>query len=172
MVAESQEGWGVWADPDDRHIQAVELGQVDGERAVGLVLDRPATDAEDPDGRTYEGVPVVRGDDGWQVEPAAFDPSEEGRIEMVAPGPGPGGLSPMAKGGTIRVAAKDTGEYYLNLDLSQSTRIAATEAEDGEITWSPSGLRSVTTTRHLLVVAHLAEGEVAMLAQTFETTPA
>ncbi|HJR24441.1 MAG TPA: hypothetical protein VJ804_03135, partial [Acidimicrobiales bacterium] len=170
MVAESGEAWGVWADPDGRHVQPVELGQVDGDRAVGLVLDRPATDDEDADGRTYGGVPVVRGDDGWQVEPAAFDPARDGRIEVISPAPGPTGFQDLPKGGTIRIAAQRTGQYYLNLDFSQSVRIPASDAVDGEITWNPGGQKSAIL--HLLVVAHIDEGQVVMLAQTFETAPA
>jgi hypothetical protein len=105
------------------------------------------------------------------VEFAAFDPGRDGRIELVSPAPGTYGQV-LAKGEVIRVAALRTGEYYLNLDASQSTRIDAADAVDGEITWDPSGLRSTTDTEHLLVVAHLDEGEVTMLVATFQTRPA
>lgn len=172
VLAASGESWGVWADPEDRRIQAVELGEVDGERAVGLVLDRPAIDRDDADGRSYEGVPVVKGEGGWKVEPAAFDPSGDGRIEVVAPAPGPEGFAAMPKGGTIRVAAQRTGRYHLHLDLTQTTTVDASDAVDGEITWAPAALRTSTAPRHLLVVAHVADGQVTMLAQTFETAPA
>ena len=168
VLTEAQEGWGAWADPDGRRIQPVELGKVDGERAVGLVLDRPSSGSDDADGRTYEGVPIVKGDDGWRVEFAAFDPARDGRIEVIAPASGPAGFEDLPKGGAIRVAAQPTGDYYLNLDLSQSAHIPASDAVDGEIVWNPGGQKSAVV--HLLVVAHLDEGQVVMLAQTFETS--
>jgi hypothetical protein len=168
VLTEAQEGWGAWADPDGRRIQPVELGKVDGERAVGLVLERPSSDSDDPDGRTYEGVPIVKGDDGWRVEFAAFDPAKDGRIEVIAPAPGPAGFEDLPRGGAIRIAAQETGDYYLNLDFSQSAHIPASDAVDGEIVWNPGGQKSAIV--HLLVVAHLDEGQVVMLAQTFETS--
>jgi hypothetical protein len=164
------DSWGAWADPKGRHLQPVELGTVDGERAVGLVLDRPADDPADADGRIYVGVPVVRGKSGWKVEPAAFDPSSEGRIEVISPEPGERGLQDLPKGGVIKIAAADEGRYWLGLDFATQVSIPASEAVDGVITWNPGPQRSAAL--HVLVVAHIKPGQITMLAQTFETAPA
>jgi len=118
-----------------------------------------------------DAVPVVQGDDGWRVEPAAFSPDHDSRIEVISPSPGENGLQPLAKGSQIRVAAAKDGDYFLGLDLDPevSTRIPASAAVDGQVRWDPGPQKAGT---HLLVVAHVGPGDITMLAAPFEAAAA
>ncbi len=163
VVSGAEEQWSGWATAKGRRIDLIELGSVDRDRVVGLVVERAGT-------TTHDAVPVVQGEDGWQVEPAAFDPDTGGRIEIISPNPGPAGLEDLPRDGIVRVAAAPDGEYYLGLDLEVSTRIPASDAVDGEIRWDP-GPQKQAGTSHLLIVAHVSKGSISIIAVPFGTAP-
>jgi hypothetical protein len=109
---------------------------------------------------------VVAGADGWRVEPDAFDPSADGRIEVVSPAPGQTGLSELPSDGVVKVAAGGDGDYVLSLDLTQGTRVAAADAVSGTITWDPPD-DALPKGEHLLLVAHVSDATITVLVAPF-----
>ena len=99
--------WGDWAAGAQRRIDVVELGEVSGQRVVGVVLRRPAAGTKY--GERYDALPMVLDSGGWKVEPAGFDPATGGRLEIVSPTPGQDGLQPLPRNGVVSVAANGTG---------------------------------------------------------------
>jgi hypothetical protein len=153
--------WGSWAEPADRRIDVVELGEIAGARVVAVVLQHPSVRA---DATRYDALPLVQHEDGWKVEPAAFPTSSDGRIEMVSPAPGEQGLEPLPEDEPIQIYSAHTGQYVLSLDLATGTRIDATDTEaDNAVSWRPPASARVLGS-HLLLVAHLAEDTISVQA--------
>jgi hypothetical protein len=163
-VSDWASAWGAWADVANPHIEVVELGTVAGARVVGIVLEQPVTVGMHA--THSDALPMVQGDGGWKVEPDAFDPSSEGRLEVISPAPGPSGLSDLPSDGVVKVTAAGDGDYVLSLDLAQSTHIAAADAVDGTITWDPPD-DALGPGEHLLLVAHVSDATITVLAAPF-----
>jgi hypothetical protein len=160
------EAYGVWAEGDGRRIDALEAGRSAGARVVVLLLERPAADAAD--GVAYDAVPVVQAAKGWVVEPAALDPEEGGRIELVSPAPATQErATTMRRSAAVEVVAASAGTYTLALDRATTTSIAAADAVEGTIRWDPPD-KAMTAGRHVLVVAHVSDGVVTALATTLD----
>lgn len=157
------QGWEVWARPDGRRIEVIDFGEVQGEHVAGLVLTRPSTTT--PDGVAYEAVTVVEGSSGWVVEPAAFDPDQDTRIEIVSPGADQDGLTALAPDAPVQVQVSGDGVYYVGADQGTLAGFVPADAHDGRISWSPA--EPFRAGRHLLLVAHLSPKVLTMLAVPF-----
>ncbi len=160
------EAYGAWAEAPGRRIEALEAARTSGARVVVLLLERPAPDPAD--GTVHDAVPVVEGEDGWLVEPAAFDPEDGGRIEVVSPAPAPQErTATVRRNATVEVAAADEGTYTLALDGTTTTTIAASDAVDGTIRWDPPD-KAMTPGRHVLVVVHVSDDTVTALSAVLD----
>jgi hypothetical protein len=169
-VAEASKGWreayGAWAEDEGRRIDALEAGRTSGARVVVLLLERPAADAAD--GVVHDAVPVVEGEEGWVVEPAAFDSKEGGRIEVTSPAPASKGrTTTVRRSATVEIAADDEGTYTLALDRTTTTAIPASDAVDGTIRWDPPD-KAMTVGRHVLVVVHVTDDAVTALSTVLD----
>ncbi len=160
----SGEGWEAWADPTGRELDVIDFGEVGGEHVAGVVVRRP--DAEQPLGVEYGAVAAVETEDGWLVEPAAFDPDTDTRLEMVEPVAGEQGLVPLVEGRDVRFQLTGAGVYYVGADRDPLVAFVPADADDGVLTWDADPPLAVGS--HLLVVAQLSTRVRAISAVPFE----
>ncbi len=167
-VTVASEGYGAWSASSDRRFQTVEVGAVGGRRAVVVVIagTRPAEGTTEF--RT-DALPVVENGDGtWVVEPVAVDPATGGRLEFLTPEPRPGGgLASLAPDAAVVAGAEGgAGTFYFSLDGSPAEEVAGQNVGGGaRATYDPPG--AMTSSAHLLVVAHLSGDTITAVAGTF-----
>ncbi len=165
VLRESGEAYGGWADAPDRSTAIVPLGEVGGE-AVAAVVIAGTWSGEGDDGYRIEAIPVVkrRGDGAWLVEPAAFDPDRDGRLELTSPPPGADGLGGISPGGIIELASAGTGSYFFAIDGGEPVAVPA-PPNGTRVVFDPPG--ELTDGTHQLVVAQVGDRNITALATTF-----
>lgn len=166
VLAESGEGYGGWVDSPDRTTALVPLGEVQGQAVAAVVL-AGTWSGEGEDGYRVQAIPVVQaaGGDAWLVEPAAFDPSSEGKLIILSPPPGPDGLGGLPSDGVIEVSGDRGGAYWFSIDGAAPTRVDAPGGED-VVRFDPDD-GALTSDTHLLVVAQVDERNITAEAHTF-----
>ena len=166
VMVEYGEGYGAWADSSDLEISVLPLGEVEGQSVAAVVLAGSWNGEGGPLYRV-QAIPVVqrRGGDGWLVEPAAFDPLTEGRLIILSPPSGEGGLGGLPPDGTIEVSGDRGGAYWFSIDGAEPTRIDRPGGEDS-VSFDPDD-DALTSGTHVLVVAQVDEQNITAEAGTF-----
>lgn len=164
--------WARWVDSADRRLDVIDFGQVEGRRVAGLLIEGTADPDfegyEEVDGLDHDALVLVEGDAGWLVEPAAFDPDAESRLEPVHPAPGEQGLQPIGPDDDVRIAVQGAGVYYVGVDEGRMGGFVPADARDGLLTYEPDG--PLEPGRHLLVIAHLSPKVLILDALPFTVT--
>jgi hypothetical protein len=168
-IDQAGSSWDQWASAHDRRMDVIDFGEVEGVHVAGLVLERGLAGAGPGASRT-DALPMVETDQGWRVEPAAFDPDADSRIEVVRPAPGEQGLTDLVAGSPVAVAVQGAGVYYVGLDQDRLSAFVPADAHDGVIRYEPPSAPAPGT--HLLVVAHLSPKVLTILAAPFEVVTA
>ena len=156
FLVESREGYGGWADSADVTITSLDLGTGDDGVTRAVVVLSGTWTGEGDDGPKVEALPAARRDgEPWRVEPWAFPQRDGGRLVLVSPPPGVGGLPPDE---AIEVTAPGDGEFTFRLDDGEPTRVAGTPTGGGRsrARFDPPG--AMTSRTHLATVAFVGDG--------------
>lgn len=141
-LTESQEGYGAWAASRDRTTTEVDL-PISSQQITIVVVSGTWTGEGDTSVRT-DALPVVRGENGWQVEPSAFRSDTGGRLEIeksdtavTATAPGNGGFFFSLDDGEVKAAAGEGSgpsrkASFSLVGLSKQTHLLVVAYVDGD----------------------------------------
>jgi hypothetical protein len=137
MLRAASEGYGSWVSSTDRETTAMVV-----EEGVVVVVLRGTRRTEGMDEQRVDAIPVRHAEsaDAWFVEPWAFDPTTDSRIELVDPAPASGAVTDLAPGGAITVTAPDGAALRFAL-LGRGFDEPVTTTRVGDATtarWRPS----------------------------------
>ena len=165
FLTEAGEGYGAWATSPDLEVTTVDLGTADDGVARAVVVLAGTWSGEGDDGYRVDALPVARtADDPWRVEPWAFPQREGGRLEVVSPAPGVGGLPPDA---VLQATAPGDGDFTFRLDDAAPVDVAGTPAGTDRTTarFDPPG--DMTSRTHLATIAYVDADRGTFTATAF-----